>query len=67
MNFENHTDIFTKIYETNEWGNNGNQEYKGSSGGGSKIDFNLIYISKIREFIDINNIKKIVEIGNLLF
>lgn len=32
--------IFTNIYENNIWGNNENIEYKGSSGCGSKLDYN---------------------------
>lgn len=63
MSLYNHIDIFTKIYETCEWGNNNSQDYKGSSGGGSSILFNEEYIKYLKEFIHTNNIKKVIDLG----
>tara|TARA_R110000824_G_scaffold121647_4_gene277915 strand:- start:265 stop:927 length:663 start_codon:yes stop_codon:yes gene_type:complete len=61
MNME---EIFTNIYEKNIWGNNNNEEYLGSSGGGSDINYNLdTYIPFLKKFIIDNNIKNIVDLG----
>jgi hypothetical protein len=57
-----HKEIFTKIYETCEWGNN-NCEYKGSSGGGSSIEFTTEYTKFIRKFISDHDIHKVVDLG----
>ena len=44
--------IFTNVYEHCIWGNNNNFEYKGSSGGGSDIDFNKdSYVPFLNKFI----------------
>lgn len=44
--------IFTNIYQTNEWGNNNNNNYQGSSGEGSSIEFNYnTYIPFLKTFI----------------
>ena len=57
-------DIFTKIYETNEWGNDNNLEYKGSSGDGSEEYYNInSYVPFLKKFIIENNIKNIVDLG----
>jgi hypothetical protein len=57
-------DVFTKIYETNAWGNNGNAEYSGSSGDGSRIDYNKdTYVPFLKKFITDHNIKTIVDLG----
>ena len=57
-------DIFTNVYERNVWGNNGNAEYNGSSGGGSEIEFNKdTYVPFLKNFIVNNNIKNIVDLG----
>jgi hypothetical protein len=57
-------DIFTNIYEEEMWGSNNNDEYKGSSGGGSDIELNkLTYIPIVKKFISDNNIKNIVDLG----
>jgi len=56
--------IFTTIYETNLWGNNNNQEYNGSSGGGSDVDYNInTYIPFLQTFIKTNEIKTVVDLG----
>ena len=63
-NKSNFVDIFTLIYETNEWGDNNNPIYEGSSGWGSSIEYNKNnYIPFIRSFIDKFNIKTIVDLG----
>lgn len=33
-------DIFTHIYEHSKWGDDNNSNYKGSSGGGSALEYN---------------------------
>ena len=56
--------IFTNIYENNEWGDNHNAEYSGSSGGGSNIDYNIdSYIPFLKQFIHDKNIKTVVDLG----
>ena len=54
---------FIDIYRNNIWGEDNCDMYKGTSGLGSKIYYNTEYILKIREFIDKNNIKTIVDLG----
>jgi len=56
-------EIFTKIYENKEWGDNSNNEYEGSSGIGSDVNYNNTYIPFIEKFIFDNNIKNIVDLG----
>ena len=36
-----HTQLFTEVYETSTWGTNNDNEYKGSSGGGSAVEYNI--------------------------
>lgn len=60
---ENHTNIFSQKYESCEWGDNKSNKYKGSSWGGSTITFNQEYNFFLRNFIDKNNIKKVVDLG----
>jgi len=56
--------IFTDIYEKSIWGSNNNNVYKGTSGGGSDIDYNKeTYIPFLKKFIIDNNIKNIVDLG----
>jgi alpha-N-acetylglucosamine transferase len=63
-NKNNFIDIFTLIYETNEWGDNNNPSYEGSSGWGSSIEYNKNnYIPFIRSFIEKFKIKTIVDLG----
>ncbi len=57
-------EIFSNIYEKKIWGNNRDSEYKGSSGTGSSIDYNInTYIPFIKKFIADNNIKNVVDLG----
>ena len=56
--------IFTNVYENNIWGNNNIDNYSGSSGEGSSITYNKnSYVPFIRQFIMINNIKTICDLG----
>lgn len=59
-----HTKLFTEVYETHIWGTNNDNEYQGSSGGGSAVEYNINnYIPFLRGFIDVHNIKSVVDIG----
>jgi hypothetical protein len=58
-------DFFTNVYEKKLWGNNNNDKYSGSSGGGSFIEFNKdTYVPFLKKFIVNNNIKNIVDLGS---
>lgn len=55
---------FTFIYENKIWGDNQNQEYNGSSGTGSDVDYNkYVYIPFLKNFINDQKIKNIVDLG----
>jgi len=57
-------DFFTNVYEKKIWGDNNNDEYNGSSGGGSIIEFNKdTYVLFLKKYIVNNNIKNIVDLG----
>jgi hypothetical protein len=56
--------IFTDIYENFTWGKNNEEEYNGSSGSGSTINYNKeVYIPFLKKFIIDNNIKNITDLG----
>lgn len=55
--------VFTNIYETKEWGDNNHPNYQGSSGSGSDIQYNKLYIQILRFLILSNDIKSIVDLG----
>lgn len=56
--------IFTNIYETKMWGNNNINDYSGSSGNGSDIEFNKdSYIPFLKKFIINNKINSVVDLG----
>ena len=56
--------IFTKIYETDYWGDNNNPNYEGSSGIGSAIWYNKkTYIPFIHKFLKKYKIKSVVDLG----
>ena len=56
--------FFTSVYEKKTWGDNNNNEYSGSSGGGSFIEFNKdTYVPFLKKYIVNNNIKSIVDLG----
>jgi len=55
---------FTYVYENNEWGNNKNTSYNGSSGEGSTVEFNKdTYVPFLKKFIIDNNIKTVNDLG----
>ena len=57
-------EIFTNIYENKIWGNNKNNEYSGSSGVGSSINYNKnTYIPFLKNFITTKDIKTVVDLG----
>lgn len=56
-------DIFTNIYESRIWGDNKDNNYSGSSGGGSMVEYNKKYIEIVKKFIKDNKINKIVDLG----
>jgi hypothetical protein len=56
--------IFTNVYENKIWGDNQKNEYNGSSGGGSEIDYNEnTYVPFLKKFIKDHNIQHIVDFG----
>lgn len=56
--------VFTQIYENTIWGNNRNSSYRGSSGGGSDIEYNrTTYVPLVKEFIRQKGIKTVVDLG----
>jgi SAM-dependent methyltransferase len=56
--------VFTKIYETDYWGDNNNPNYEGSSGIGSAIWYNKkTYIPFIHKFLKKYKIKSVVDLG----
>ena len=64
MSVADHTKLFTEVYETLIWGTNYDDEYKGSSGPGSAIDYNInTYIPFLQDFIKTHDIKSVVDIG----
>ncbi len=60
----NHKDIFTRIYETGQWGDNGATSYKGSSGCGSTVEYNKeSYAPFLRSFIQEKKIQTVIDCG----
>jgi len=56
--------FFTNIYENKIWGDNKNDQYNGSSGSGSDVEYNkYTYVPFFKNFIIDNNIKNIVDLG----
>ena len=57
-------ETFTNIYEKALWGDNYNQEYNGSSGTGSDLEFNKnTYVPFLQKYIRYNDIKSVVDLG----
>ena len=56
-------DIFTNIYESRRWGNNKNNNYSGSSGSGSSVEYNKNYIEIVKKIIKDYEINNIVDLG----
>ena len=63
INNYNMEKTFTDLYERNEWGNDNNIEYAGSSGPGSTTPYNVEYIKFLKNFINNNLIKNVVDLG----
>lgn len=56
--------FFTYVYENKIWGDNKKNEYNGSSGGGSDIEYNKdTFVPFLKKYIINNNIKNIVDLG----
>ena len=56
--------VFTRIYNSCDWGNNGCSQYRGGSGRGSTIEYNQDeYIPFLKSFIIENGIKSVVDLG----
>jgi len=56
--------FFTNVYEEKLWGDNKNDEYSGSSGDGSTVEYNKeTYVPFLKKYIMNNNIKYIVDLG----
>lgn len=56
--------IFTAIYENRMWGDNCHSEYRGSSGGGSDIEYNQKhYVPFLKGFIQEHGIRTVVDLG----
>jgi len=56
--------IFTRIYENKEWGNDQQQDYTGSSGGGSDLDYNKdTYVPFLKKFIQQLDIQSVTDLG----
>ena len=59
-----HINVFTQIYETCTWGNNNDAKYKGTSGNGSTVNYNInTYIPFLKNFIIEKQIKTVVDLG----
>jgi hypothetical protein len=55
--------IFTNIYEKCTWGDDFSNDYNGSSGNGSEIFYNKLYIDFLKNYIETKNIKNVVDLG----
>ena len=55
--------IFTNIYESSKWGDNKDNNYSGSSGPGSDVEYNKKYIEIVKKVIKDYNINNIVDLG----
>jgi len=57
-------EVFKSIYEQKIWGNNQNEYYSGSSGGGSDVDYNrTTYIPFLKEVFKTLKISSVVDLG----
>jgi len=56
--------VFTNIYENRSWGGNVSNEFSGTSGSGSSVEYNnKVYIPFLKKYITDNNIKTVVDLG----
>ena len=60
---EQHTTNFTFIYENCVWGNNGDKEYKGSSGEGSRLEHSLPYVCFLRGWLQGSGVASVCDVG----
>ena len=58
-----HPQVFTRIYESSEWGHPVSLHFKGSSGDGSSEEYNRDYIAFLKAFIRQQEIKSVVDAG----
>lgn len=59
-----HIRIFTEIYEKEKWGKTDHEDFKGSPGKLSEVDYSIgSYIPFMKRFLQVNNIKRVVDIG----
>lgn len=56
-------DIFTNIYESSKWGDNKSNNYSGSSGDGSDVNYNKKYIKIVKKVIEDYKINTVVDLG----
>ena len=61
---QNYTQVFSDIYENCVWGDCKDPKYKGSSGLGSDVEYNIdTYYPFLRNFIVENKIASVVDLG----
>lgn len=59
-----HIQVFTQIYEKGVWGKGEHEDFKGSPGESSRLDYSLSsFIQFMRSLIELNKIKTIVDVG----
>lgn len=59
-----HLTVFTRIYESCTWGNDQAADYKGSSGNGSEVYYNINeYVPFLKKFIQERGIKTVADLG----
>jgi len=64
MSAVNYVEHFTQIYETCAWDDNKDPLYRGSSGGGSTIDYNKdTYVPCMRQLMRNRGIKTVADLG----
>lgn len=64
ITMDNHIDIFTGVYEACTWGDNHHRDYRGTSGRGSDVDYNMdTYIPFLKNFILEKGIKTVADLG----
>lgn len=63
-----HVKIFTDIYQREAWGKGQHQEFRGSPGPNSHLDYTIgSFIPFLRKLITVNNITSVVDLGCGLF
>lgn len=54
---------FIDIYRNNVWGVDNNEHYKGTSGSGSKMEYNFEYIDNLKNFISEYKVNSVADLG----